>query len=101
MSTDNLLHTPGDLQLLGHAAFSGAQISVKAYHHDGYAAYTAAHSDSSFLLVDNQGKPRVVKNGDIKKSEFKPAICHSINCVIRADYFQSKEFIEKFNYMQK
>ena len=52
-------------------------------------------------MEDKDGKLRVVKHFDITTSMLEPALCHSVNCIVRADFFQNKEFKEKFNYMQK
>lgn len=101
ISTDNLLNVPGDLHLVGYAASSGAAITIKTHRNDAYSSYTASHTECPFLLEDKDGKLRVVKNFDITKPEFVPSLCHSVNCVVRADFFQNKEFKEKFNYMQK
>ena len=101
MSTDNIHHIPGDLSLLGFAAMTGAAITMKAYHNDAHTAYAATHSECSFLVTNEDKKITVLKNNDLTKPEFTPSLCHSVNCVVRADFFQSKEFREKFNYMQK
>lgn len=101
VSSENIHHLPGDAELLGYAAMNKCDVTVKAYLNDNYVQSHPHHPDQKYLVKNEQGHFVTAKKEELLGKLTNPALAHTVNCIIRADLFQNKDFKSRFNYMQK
>lgn len=102
MSSENIHNLPADLELVGQAVMSPADITIKAFLKEGsHPPFANGDGHVNHLVQDKEGKLLAAKTSELgpEKSSFN--LYHSVNCLIKAKLFKDTEFTKKFNYMKK